>query len=631
MASQLSPGALVGEGILFQGEPLRVVELSKFHRPTNHWLDLHNQPEPKVLEIVRVVGIGPYVTSYVAVLVLPPAYAQSASSSIAVEDRYGRLYNVQVFTKAPRGDNFASIMRQMAVMQSVPFHANVVNLSFILETSSTLIGVTDHTPGSMSLLRFLKEGRDLHEESTVVSVDDPFPCISDKPLSLSAFQFSLSRMQLISRMFVQMCDAITVFHEASVFHCDLTPGSVNVCEGRIITNGVPLVASGAVMISGSGLAIPSSDSGVPGTDVRYLSYERRNNLDVIPGRHNFAHVGDIWSLGVILINMLYHRAPWNDTADGQCPHFTEFRRAPMAYFLQNFPHMTSALATFLVQRIFCIIDNSTGDSTQRICARDLRDWAKDLPALIGEGYSTSPVLQHLPPPPGGMPTQTPMGSTSFPAHHLPVLHVDSISLELEDRDTIRPITGDVVDESHTQSPLTNSKPAEDLVAIPSPSYSSTLEAGIRSTSISSPNDAGTFARDTVVTESVDQPAVVILPAANTSRGNSMGRPRGRIHAPIDPVDIEARRAQARAVLQKRREAASRPFDGQGHNLNGMDSVPDPELEHLPVRPSAARDGSPNSQRTASSVQSIAKSILSQASVKSTKHFRQAPTAWVPFF
>lgn len=90
---------------------------------------------------------------------------------------------------------------------------------------------------------------------------------------------------------------------------------------------------------------------------------------------------DVWSLGIVLINMLYHHNPWTDTSLSQltfspiCTSFAAYLTNPILFFTSRFAGMTKPLAELLSSRIFCILDNNQDDQ-QRIQAADLGSWVR---------------------------------------------------------------------------------------------------------------------------------------------------------------------------------------------------------------------------------------------------------------
>ena len=108
---------------------------------------------------------------------------------------------------------------------------------------------------------------------------------------------------------------------------------------------------------------------------------------------------DVWSLGIVLINMLYHHNPWSDTAtqctihpsstfsqDPICPAFASFLSQPVPFFLSRFPGMTYPVADFLANRVFCILPNPNAlllpNTGIRVSARAFGEWIKSLPVLM---------------------------------------------------------------------------------------------------------------------------------------------------------------------------------------------------------------------------------------------------------
>ena len=116
---------------------------------------------------------------------------------------------------------------------------------------------------------------------------------------------------------------------------------------------------------------------------------------------------DVWSLGIVLINMyvlhipfatsypfsfgsgiahlyshrLYHCNPWVDTVRDGCSSFEQYLSNPTNFFMRRFTGMTLPVANFLVENVFCILEDPTDDS-QRIGAREFGVWVRDLPTLM---------------------------------------------------------------------------------------------------------------------------------------------------------------------------------------------------------------------------------------------------------
>lgn len=124
-----------------------------------------------------------------------------------------------------------------------------------------------------------------------------------------------------------------------------------------------------------------------------MRVECRNNLHPTYS----PRAADVWSLGIVLINMLYHYNPWSDTTEGVCSSFELYRHHPIEFFMQRFTGMTLPVAEFLATRVFCILEDPADDSP-RVEARVFGQWVRDLPALL----ASSPV--------------TPISSPFVPGH-----------------------------------------------------------------------------------------------------------------------------------------------------------------------------------------------------------------------
>jgi len=417
----LFPGDSVKDGGLLQGEPIRLVSLGSNPLPEEE------QPA-KEFEVVRRLGAGSYAVVYLVheVLYRPPASEDDHGGHITgqmdmVDCRrkpstvYGREYAVKCLSKANLDEEaLAAQMSEVTIHQSLRPHPNIVTLHRTLETSSFLLLLLEYVPGE-DLFYFLEQARDHYETelssspgSTESSSSGSSARTPPTPSLLSTMHpselLSRTRLRLISSMFSQMCDAVAACHDQQVFHRDIKP------ENFIVTDGWTTLSDGR---SERKVVVKLTDFGLSTTDVEssdmdcgsapYMSYECRNNI--APTYRPRA--ADVWSLGIVLINMLYHCNPWTDTAEGACTSFDLYRQSPVLFFMQRFAGMTRPVAQFLADRVFNILDDNGKDDTKRISAKDFGDWSRDLPDLLG------PPIQ---PPP-----------MSAPAHHRRHTSVSSIT------------------------------------------------------------------------------------------------------------------------------------------------------------------------------------------------------------
>lgn len=128
---------------------------------------------------------------------------------------------------------------------------------------------------------------------------------------------------------------------------------------------------------------------------------------------------DVWSLGIVLINMyvscspctfvflvlgifahaifrrLYHFNPWVDTVKDGCSSFDQYLSNPTNFFMRRCPGMTFQVANFLVENVFCILEEPTDDS-QRISAREFGLWVRDLPTLMAASQPATHTHSRVP-------------------------------------------------------------------------------------------------------------------------------------------------------------------------------------------------------------------------------------------
>ncbi|KZP34261.1 kinase-like protein [Athelia psychrophila] len=384
MGDVLSAGDLVGQGVSLQGDIIRLVSM-----PGDVQCDFWTQE----FEVVRRLGTGSYAVVYLVREVLNrPAHSQDGHISLdgfelddGVSGRssieYGREFAIKCLSKANLDEEALVAQKaEVTIHQSLRSHPNIATLHCTLETSAFLLLLLEYVPGE-DLFYFLEQARDHYDHSVsgdlaISSRTPPTPSLLSNlhPAQL----LSRNRLRLIASMFSQMCEAVATCHDQQIFHRDIKP------ENFIVTDGCTTSSDGRRERK---VVVKLTDFGLSTTDLEssdmdcgsapYMSYECRNN--VAPTYKPRA--ADVWSLGIVLINMLYHFNPWQDTADRVCSSFDLYKLQPVEFFMQRFTGMTRPVAEFLAGRVFCILEDPKDDS-QRISARELGAWVKELPSLF---------------------------------------------------------------------------------------------------------------------------------------------------------------------------------------------------------------------------------------------------------
>ncbi|GJE95002.1 hypothetical protein PsYK624_111800 [Phanerochaete sordida] len=439
----LAPGDVLGEGLELLGEVARRVPIG----------ESKEEVLANAFEVVRRLGAGSYAVVYLVREVLRMGDCEEEDMgcesdgadldmSMDGHDRdvacvrkekrgpvYGKEYAVKLLSKANLDEEALSAqMLEATIHQSLPPHPNIVTLHRTLETQSYLLLLLEFVPGE-DLFYFLEQARDHYDPSS--------PCLPAAPLSPStpagglpstspsdsdcsmssestartpptpsllatmspSKLLSRTRLKLIASMFKQMCDAVATCHEGGVYHRDIKP------ENFIVTDGVlELRAQGPggkeEIRKERRVVVKLTDFGLSTTDMHsadmdcgsapYMSYECRNNSHPT----YMPRAADVWSLGIVLINMLYHYNPWTDTTDGVCPSFTLFQQSPVSFFTTRFTGMTQPVAEFLATKVFCTLPDPMDDSP-RISAKEFGQWIQGLPDLLapplrpGSGHSHS--------------------------------------------------------------------------------------------------------------------------------------------------------------------------------------------------------------------------------------------------
>ncbi|KZS98367.1 Pkinase-domain-containing protein [Sistotremastrum niveocremeum HHB9708] len=431
----LLEGDIIGDGLPLLGQPLRQVAL-----PAQ---SSSNPPAPS-LQVVRKLGSGSYAVVYlVRELISPPltpppnddavfdldSSSLSGHSSSSSSSTYGREFAVKCLYKANLDpDALNAQLFEAQVHQSLPPHPNIVTLHRTLENDSYLLLLLEYVPGE-DLFYFLERARDScpppQPSNLFASVTPPTPSLLS---TLKTNQLlSPTRLRLIASMFGQMCDAVAACHAVNVFHRDIKPENLIVTDGWHGSERKVVVKLSDFGLATRDIHSAESDCG----SAPYMSYECRNDLGPTyqPGP------ADVWSLGIVLINMIYHHNPWADTANAAdpsqpCPDssFQEFRTDGAQFFMNRFVGMTAPVAEFLTNKVFCILDEP--GCTGRVTAEEFGLWVKGLPGLLRSG-STSIQQTSTPVTPLETAPRSRRPSLRRDIHPLvvtnPLLHLSSLS------------------------------------------------------------------------------------------------------------------------------------------------------------------------------------------------------------
>ncbi|GAA5929358.1 uncharacterized protein JCM15063_004130 [Sporobolomyces koalae] len=410
------------------------------------------------------------------------------------EPTYGRYYALKCLCKKDLTDELIEVQRGEAVLhRALPQHENIVQLYGAYETDDWLFLVLEYVPGNDLFFWLLESqnsgtdhlysratspsGEPLHQRrrsneiginlieamdnsdddddadesalSRTVTADTaghflmdqtpPSPSLLSSAAAMSNSDSLLSRkrLRLISRMFSQMCDAVQACHDVGIAHRDIKPENFIVVDGKgdkrrweATQNGRE---KGRVIVKITDWGLGTMEAMCEDFDCGskpYMAYECRNNL-----RPTYdPRQADVWSLGLVLLNLLYHRNPWADPSLSD-PDFIEYVEAPVDFLKERFEGIGDEVASYLATRVFCdVLEVVDGRERQRVSAGEFGRWGMKLVVMMGEGaggFSLNPMLNGhastYKPSPLGVADSTPSPRLDFsPVPSMPIT-IGSIS------------------------------------------------------------------------------------------------------------------------------------------------------------------------------------------------------------
>lgn len=150
-------------------------------------------------------------------------------------------------------------------------------------------------------------------------------------------------------LFCQLLDAFAYAHDNDVIHRDIKPSNILITK----SNQVKVVDFGIARIAGGSSGTLRTRTGVRMGTVAYMSPEQVNGREVDDRT-------DIYSLGVLLYQMLTGKAPYNMDVESEFEVQVKIVREPL-------PRMKSTYE-FVSDRMQAIVDKATAKESEKIRA-----------------------------------------------------------------------------------------------------------------------------------------------------------------------------------------------------------------------------------------------------------------------
>ncbi|KAL1919610.1 uncharacterized protein VTP21DRAFT_1541 [Calcarisporiella thermophila] len=258
----------------------------------------------------------------------------------------GQIYTIKCLSTAALTEEQLRIqLNEVVIHKMLPKHPRLVSFHDYFGRDQWLFLLLEYCNGR-DLYWFITQNQDHYDQATGRRLSER------------------ERYALVAKIFDQCLDSVAVIHERKVAHRDLKPENFLI-DGQ---NNVLLTDFG--LATSEEICIDFDCGSRP-----YMSYECRNP-DAGDAYDPFQ--ADIWSLGVILINLLWHRSPWADPHPESCASYAAFQRLGADYLLSQFEGMPVRMARFLSKRVFCPV----GGEMKRIRLGEWKRWCEDLVEMM---------------------------------------------------------------------------------------------------------------------------------------------------------------------------------------------------------------------------------------------------------
>uniref|UniRef100_A0A1D1YSL5 Negative regulator of sexual conjugation and meiosis n=1 Tax=Anthurium amnicola TaxID=1678845 RepID=A0A1D1YSL5_9ARAE len=315
--------------------------------PFNIGSTIVNPVDGSAYHLIQPLGNGSYAVVY-----------------MVLEKNTGKYYALKCLSKANLSDYHLEIQHNEVRIHERLSHPNIVKLDNYFDTPDWLFLVLEYC-----------EGQDLYYWLTQNN-DDKDP-ITGRLLS------EKEHMAIVKDVFIQILDAVGYCHKNGVAHRDLKPENFIV----MIKNDDEFKGI-QVKLTDFGLATDEIDSvDFDCGSKPYMSYECRNPTN---DTYN-TRLADIWSLGIILLNLLYRRSPWADPNSEECKTFASFQLDKSSFLTEKFSAMPKSVAQFFASRVFCNAEEG------RISIEEWKNWCeKFVERMLDDEIVLDDVFDDLP-------------------------------------------------------------------------------------------------------------------------------------------------------------------------------------------------------------------------------------------
>ncbi|KAF8813140.1 kinase-like protein [Phlegmacium glaucopus] len=229
------------------------------------------------LELVEVLGVGGYGVVYRAVDTRHMSCPKSYAVKCLVTSGHQTLRQRQIH------------IREIALHQIASAHPGVVTLHRVVEQLNHTYIIMDYAPDHDLFTQILHSCRYLGDDG------------------------------LIKDVFLQLLDAVEYCHALGIYHRDLKPENILCFDDGL-----------RVAITDFGLATTDKESDEFRTGSVYHMSPECQGGEYAPNGTYSPKSNDIWSLGIILLNLATGRNPWK-SATPDDPTFQAYLRDPMGF------------------------------------------------------------------------------------------------------------------------------------------------------------------------------------------------------------------------------------------------------------------------------------------------------------